>query len=553
MGKTHNSTPITTHQTCPHCPSSDAYSIFSDGHGYCYSCGTYDPSPNEYNKALERGSKSKKKTTGNLITAGEFKQLPKRKITKKTCEFFGYFINQYKGNPVHVAPYYSRKRKLIAQHLRRADKTMPWLGKPDQAVLFGQQLWNTGGILLVITEGEIDAMSISQSLNHQWPVVSIPNGAQDAARSIQENLDFVTSFEQIILAFDNDQPGLQATEDVVQLLEPGKVKIFQYPGDYKDANELLQAGQGKRIVDGVFKAPIYRPDGIIDGSELYNEVHRDPEKGYQVPYPVLQQMFYGFRKGELYLFTAGSGIGKSTLVNEIGYHFLTEHQQKIGVIALEENKRQTAKRYVGIDLNVPLTISKDNLTKEQIDTAFHRTVGSGRFFLYDHWGSVSLDNLINKFRYLAVGFQVDWIILDHISIVVSGLDEIRESERKMIDKLMTRLRSLAEETGVGIMAIVHLNRPIDQSNKSYNEGKAVTLRGLRGSGALEQFSDGVIALERNQQSEDPDVSVIRILKNRPIGKTGIADTLRYNHETGRLWTDESVSFAEVDEEDTDAF
>lgn len=549
MSKMHNSVPVTTHQPCPNCDSSDAYSIFDDGHGYCYSCGAYDQSPNEFNQQKKKQSKSKK----NLIESGDYKALPKRKITKQTCRFFGYFIGEYKGKTAHVAPYYDKKRNPVAQHLRLASKEMPWTGKPNKATLFGQQLWPTGGQLLVITEGEIDCMSISQALGNRWPVVSVPNGAQGAANSVRENLEFIDSFSQIVLAMDNDNPGKEAVEEIVQILSPGKVKVFQYPGDYKDANEILQAGEGKRIYDAVFRAPVYRPDGIIDGCELYDDVHTDPTPGYSIPYPAMNQMFDGLRKGELYLFTAGSGIGKSTAVNELGFHFLTYHHHKLGVVALEEARRMTAKRYIGMRLNVPFSLGKHGKTKEEIDSAFEDTVGSGRFFLYDHWGSTGLDNLIHKFRYLALGFGVDWIILDHISIVVSGLDEIQESERKMIDKLMTRLRSLIEETGVGVLAVVHLNRPQDQSKISYNEGKHVSLRALRGSGALEQFSDGVIALERNQQSDDPDVATVRILKNRPIGRTGVADTLRYNHETGRLLPDEGSGAVFTAETETDAF
>ena len=527
---------VQSHLPCPHCPSSDAYSTYTDGHGYCFSCGTYDP-PQGNQEVARKVSKDK-----SLIQGGEHKPLTKRKLTKKTCEFFGYFVADYKGHKVQVAPYY-KKRKLVAQHLRFPDKTMPWLGKPEGVQLFGQHLWNSHGKQLIITEGEIDCMSVAQSLNYKWPVVSIPTGAKGAAQAIKDNLEFVNSFEKVVLAFDNDEPGKEAVESVVPLLDPGKVYLFTYPANFKDPNEMLQASEAGRIAEGVFKAQAYRPDGIIDGRDLKEDVKTEPPKGYQVPYPVLNDMFHGLRKGELYLFTAGSGIGKSTLVHELGYHFLTEHKLTLGILALEENKRHTAKRYVGIELNKPLTVTRAGVTDEQIDAAFERTVGSGRFYLYDHWGSTDLDNLMSKLHYMAKALGVDWIILDHISIVVSGLDEIQESERKLIDKLMTRLRTLVENAGVGVLAIVHLNRPNDNSSKSYNEGRQVSLRALRGSGALEQLSDGVIALERDQQDEQKaNVSTVRVLKNRPIGRTGMADTLVYNPDTGRLLPEGAAEF-----------
>jgi twinkle protein len=253
-------------------------------------------------------------------------------------------------------------------------------------------------------------------------------------------------------------------------------------------------------------------------------------------------MLMGLKPGELVMFTAGSGIGKSTLVHELGYHLLMEHKQSIGVLALEENVTRASERYLSIHLNRPLHLSREGVTEEALRKAFEATVGTERFYLYNHFGSTDLDNLLSKVRYMVVGLGVKWIILDHISIVVSGLDELEESERKMIDKLMTKLRSLVEETGCGLLAVVHLKRP--QMGKSYNEGRRVSLTDLRGSASIEQLSDTVIALERDQQSsEDSNVSTVRVLKNRRVGKCGEADELVYNETTGRLRATEQDPFA----------
>lgn len=466
----------------------------------------------------------------------EYKALPKRKLLKKTCEFFNYGVTKdSKGQICQVAPYFDRKGKLKAQHLRYPNKMMPWTGKVKRLQMFGQHLWETGGRKVIITEGEIDCMSVAQVLNFKWPTVSLPSGVGSAQQAIKENLDFLETFQEVVLMFDNDAPGKEAISKVVDLFTPGKVKIFRYPNDdFKDANDILQACLGSFIVNGVFKAVTYRPDGIISGEELLEEVLSEPEKGYDILYPEMSKMFQGLRHGELYLFTAGSGIGKSTIVHEIAYDLMMRHDQKIGVLALEENRKKTAKRYPGIYLNHPLILNRQGLTDLQIEEAFKKTTGSGKLFLYDHWGSLNLDRLISKIRYMIKGLGCKWIVLDHISIVVSGLDEMEESERKLIDKLMTRLRSLIEETQASVLAIVHLSRATDNSTKGWNEGKQISLRSLRGSGALEQLSDGVIALERDQQGEDKDESLLRILKNRAIGLTGLADTLLYNHDTGRL-------------------
>jgi twinkle protein len=134
-------------------------------------------------------------------------------------------------------------------------------------------------------------------------------------------------------------------------------------------------------------------------------------------------------------------------------------------------------------------------------------------------------------RYLAKSVGCGWVVLDHLSIVVSGLGD--DDERRLIDNAMTSLRTLVEETGIGLILVSHLKRP--QGNKGHEEGAVTSLSQLRGSHAIAQLSDAVIGLERDQQSETPDVTTVRVLKNRFSGQTGPAGLLAYNHATGRLF------------------
>ena len=97
---------------------------------------------------------------------------------------------------------------------------------------------------------------------------------------------------------------------------------------------------------------------------------------------------------------------------------------------------------------------------------------------------------------------------------------------------MTALRSLVEETGVGLLLVSHLRRP--SGDKDWSEGVQTSLNALRGSAAIAQLSDICIGIERNQQGENPHVSTIRILKNRFSGETGIATYLAYNPDTSRM-------------------
>ena len=138
------------------------------------------------------------------------------------------------------------------------------------------------------------------------------------------------------------------------------------------------------------------------------------------------------------------------------------------------------------------------------------------------------------------GCGCEYIFLDHLSIVVSGLEG--GDERRMIDNTMTKLRSLVAELKFALILVSHLKRP---EGRAHEEGGNTSISQLRGSAGIAQLSDIVMGLERDQQDEDNGNTMrVRVLKNRWSGQTGVACELHYSHETGRLrtevWTEDAV-------------
>lgn len=517
---TENESEFIRHIPCDNCGSSDANSLYSDGHTFCFSCNTHK------NGDGSCTTEPTKKASSALIT-GTYMDLAKRKIKEETCRKFGYQVGEYKGKTVQIAPYYDATGTMVAQKIRGADKSFSVLGDITKAQLFGANLWNQGK-KIVITEGEIDALTVSQVQNNKWPVVSVPNGAQGAVKALKKNLDYLSRFDEIILMFDMDEPGKKAAAECAELFEAGKAKVATLP--FKDPNECLQNGKPEEIVQAIWNAKTFRPDGVISGEELWDSIATE-EIVQAVPYPwdSLNEITRGARKGELVTLTAGSGVGKTAFVREIAHHLLKEGET-VGLLMLEENPRRTALGLMGIELNKPLHLSREGVSDDELRSAFSNTVGSGRLYLYNHFGSSDIANLIARVRYLAKGCGCNWIILDHLSIVVSGLGE--GDERRLIDNAMTFLRTLVEETGVGMFVISHLRRP--DGDRGHEQGAKTSLSQLRGSHSIAQLSDMVIGLERDQQGDNPNVTTVRVLKNRFSGETGITGYLLYNRDTGRL-------------------
>lgn len=194
---------------------------------------------------------------------------------------------------------------------------------------------------------------------------------------------------------------------------------------------------------------------------------------------------------------------------------------------------------MSVKLGRPLHLGEH--TAEELHEAFQQTLKDWHLYLFDGFGSYDPDIIYKRVEYMAMGLDVKVVFLDHLSILLSGLDG---DERRMIDVTMTRLRSLVERTGITMFLVSHLRRTSGDQN--HEEGARVTLGQLRGSAAIAQLSDTVIALERNQQSED-DCTTVRVLKNRYTGEVGPACTLAYNLETCRytevdLFDDHSSDF-----------
>jgi twinkle protein len=482
------------------------------------------------------------KKPGPLIADLDYIALKRRKLSLETCRKWGYGTQTVRGTPVQVAQYRSNDgSKIVAQHIRTPDKDFSWRGTFAKVGLYGRWLWRDGGKMLVITEGEIDAMTVSQLQDHKWPVVSVPNGADHAEKAIRQSLDWIEKFDSVIFMFDNDEAGRKAANECAMLLTPGKAKIAQL--DLKDPNDMLLAGRGKEVINAIWAAREFRPDGIVCGNELWDKV-TDPKMFDSVPYPweAINKLTRGLRRGEMVMLTAGTGIGKSEVARQIAAHLHDNiADEKIGYIALEESVQRTGLGFMGLHLGKRLHLDTSTWDAKQMKKAFEATIGSGRYFLYDHWGSTEGDHLLNRIRYMVRGLGCRTIVLDHISIVVSGIDT--DDERKVIDVTTTKLRALVEELQINLIVICHLKR-VD--GKPHEEGGQVSLAHLRGSGSLAQLSNIVIALERNQQ--DPaqlNLTHVRILKNRHSGETGPSGWLAYDPDTGRLSDSEGPTDADV--------
>lgn len=523
MNEQQDESTFVSHEPCDACGSSDANSLYSDSHMFCFSCQKHTPAEGDAQL------KAKPKADINLL-GGDYMELRSRKLTEQTCRKFGYTISKnHKGVTVQVATYKDVNGKPVAQKLRTANKEFSVLGDTKAMPLFGMHLWSSGR-KVVVCEGELDAMSVSQVQQHKFATISVPQGAQSAKKALLNHIDYLNKFAEIILMFDSDSAGQKAALECAEVLPIGKVKIATLP--YKDANECLVKGDAGSIINAIHQAADYRPDGIVSMADMREAVATpDAVSSMQYPYPKLNSMLKGIRQG-IVTVVAGSGTGKSTLIREIAYN-LHLSGTRVGMLMLEESTKRTAQGLVGLHINRNIVIDEEAATADEIKTGFDDLLKDGQIYLFDHLGSFDIETVCNRIRYMKHALGCDVVFLDHISILVSSYASgAGDNERVLIDSIMHTLAVLCTELDLALILVSHLRRP--QSERGHEGGDRAQLSQLRGSHSLAQLATACIAM--NVDSEDPTSGKreLVVLKNRHTGFLGTADTLQYNRDTSRL-------------------
>ena len=530
---------------CPECGSSDGNVRHSEGYSFCFVCET------RFGESMQVETVIPMKRESNIKTVGTLGALTERSISKETAQKYNTDVKVNGNmNTHHIYKYFDESGNNIGNKVRNISTKDMWVeGSMTEALLFGQNIFAPNGKYITITEGEVDAMSAYELLGSKWACVSIKTGAGSALRDCKKAFEYLDSFDQIVISFDMDKQGRDASEKVAQLFSPNKCKIMHM--EHKDANEYLQINKREEFTRAWWNAQPYTPAGIVNLKDLKSTLFEEEYcETCLYPWTKLNDKTYGMRTGELITFTSGAGMGKSSIMRELMYHMLKNTNDNVGILALEESIKNTTFNIMSVDANARLYINeiRKKYSQEELDTWFDNTVGTGRFFAFDHFGSINNDEILSRVRFMAQALDCKWIFLDHLSILVSGQED--NDERKSIDILMTKLRSLVEQTGIGLLLVSHLRRPT--GDRGHEDGKEVSLSHLRGSASIAHLSDSVIALERDQQAEDEvlaNTTTIRILKNRYTGDTGIATHLFYDRETGRM--KEISNPYEVDDNNTE--
>ena len=508
------------HTKCDACHSSDGKAVYSNGGTYCFVCNTAGRGEKMENTPRNKG-------TPQGLLAYEYTDLNKRKIPEAIVKQYSYGMgHDSKGILCQIANYFNDKKELVAQKLRYADKSFKFIGNPKEALMFGQQLWGNTGRKLIITEGEIDALSVATAFDGKYPVVSIKNGSSAAKKELATHLDWISGYQEVFLWFDSDDAGRQAVEECLTILPVDKVRIIR-SAEYKDANDILIYKGKAGILNAFYNAEKYKPDDIVTPSDLLDVVAVPVQVGFDYYYSQLTDALYGRRFGEVVTVGAGVSIGKTDfVVSQIAFDL--QQGWKVGTFILEQSTKETLQRVAGKIDGCHYHLPKVDNDKEKLLETTKSLEGS--LFMFDNFGSNDWESISAKMRYMFHNFNIRIFYIDNLT----ALNAHATDERRNLDGLMAEVAGLAKELDIWILLVSHLNPP--KSGASHESGGKTEQGQFTGSRAIMRWSYAMFGIERNTLHEDPaerNKGLVRILKDRFSGTgTGLTVGFTYDSDTG---------------------
>lgn len=482
-----------------------------------------------------------KEITLDEIETYDTRGFQERDIKKNVAAHYGVKVSYAEDGTIasHFYPY-TKDGVVVAYKERKLPKKFVIHGNFKDTQFFGQNTV-TGGKRIIVSEGELDAMAIAQAqydkYNRFYPSVAVPSASSKTL--ILQQREWLRTFDEVVLAFDMDEPGQKAAQEAAKIIGYDKVLVCTFPE--KDACEVLIKHGSAALMNCIFDAKAFNPSGIIRGDAIW-EQYKVKESTVSVPYPLcldsLNDKLKGMRMGEIALFTSGTGSGKSTVIKEIVLEVLEKTNDMVGMVSLEESIGDTAEKFIAMQLQKNLS-EVDGITEEEKYAAFKAVFGSERLVLLDHQGSVSDESLVDKMEYLAL-MGCKYIILDHITIAVSEGNK-GKTGNEAIDSLMSDLLKMCKKHNIWLGIISHLRK----GEKPFEEGHLPSIDDIKGSGSIKQIAFDIIAFARNMIAEsevERNTIKLRVLKSRFTGRTGDCGSTRYNPQTTRLQLTTMVDF-----------
>lgn len=421
------------------------------------------------------------------------------------------------GYKTIIFPYYSTDGEMemikYLSLLRKDGKKQVMCSKNSKKTLFGKQSISDNDSYIVITEGEIDALSYHEC---GIPSVSVPFGAKwenetgndPNSEWISNDWEFLDRFEKIYLSMDMDESGQKAMKSISKRLGIDRCLIVKLPE--KDANETL-IKRGKDSLKKAFEDSKYVEHEKLKNVNSYSDrmaekFFGDDELTKGIPTP--WNIPFHWRMNELTVLTGFNGSGKSMFLNWICVN-LCELGKSTCIASLEIRPEETLRALVRQAVCADKPKDEDHLS----DTL--NWLGNG-FWFFDHHGGVQVDEMLQSFIYAHRRYGVQFFIID--SLMKCGLRFDDYNAQKTTMDLLTQF---VDKYDVHVFLVAH-------SRKKDSEGERAGKMDVKGISEITDNAHNVLSIWRNKEKEEI-LNTLRQSQN-PNDKIKIVEVERDMHD-----------------------
>lgn len=437
-----------------------------------------------------------------------------RGISEATLNAFGVSADD-KGNIIFPFTFggeliYVKHRKLH----RAPNDPKEWADRDTRPILFGMDLCDTNLQSIIISEGQIDALSLYEAGVRN--VLSVPAGCENL-KWVEECWDWLDQFEQIVLFGDNDAPGKRMVSQLVKRLGEGRCKIVQqYPlnsegHECKDANEILCECGDIALLDVLDDAKEVPIKGLINLADV-NPVDPTTIPRIKTNIPALDACIGGLREGAVTVITGKAGDGKSVITGQILLNAIEQGCPVCaysGELTCDEFQEWINLQAAGSDY---VTLKHDPVKNKQVPVVPEdvaeaiRDWYNGKFFLYNNeevFENNQSESIVNLFTAAHRRYGCRLFLVDNLLTAVSDSEEETRAQGKFVNVL----KRFAKKYSVHVIIVAHARklapgkRNIDQDD-------------ISGNSAIVKLAHSALVIERPN---------IRVIKSRDSGHKRIIE------------------------------
>ncbi len=561
---------------CPRCRRKGGDNAGNNLHVYgldkgahCWACSWTIPSL-EHMEAMgwDEQEEEEEVVTREAITDAENEQIKSytgtdcknwRGIRRETNQFFGvrYEYDEETGQPCKQYFPTTIDGKLVGYRTRvfPKDFTNP-IGKVGKECdMVGEFRFKLNTKICIIVGGETKLLNTYQMLKDDlalkgktdWEVPAVvcsTLGEPGAHKQVKARYKFFNQFDKVIVCMDSDAAGEQAALDICKALPKGRAYVMKMR--FKDADDYVKADAERDFITDFWKGynNPYVPAGIIGSGSLSSRI-REEMDSEKISFPAFMKEINemtggGIPLGKIINIGAGSGIGKTVIVNECVYHWIFSSPHPIGVVSMELNAGQYGtvmlSRHIGQRIGAiksraeRMKFLDQDWVKEKEAELLFKPDGSHRWHLVDDRDG-SVDDLKAVVEELVVSLGVKVIVLDPLQDILDGMT---------IDEQAVFLKwqkGLVKSHNMTFININHVNKKLGGGGGPSSGGGQISEEDFTGSSTIFKSAALNILLRRDKMAEDPierNTTYAMISKDRDNGNTGPAGEFYWDNVTSQL-------------------